>query len=220
MKRMLAGIFACAAITGAAEAATYRYDITMARAHLSVDTLYGWGYGAPEIEVPGVECEVDETYHFCQGEGDFTVDRFGASALGIYDSIISGTLIIDSEYDHYSGIGNRPECSGSALLCRHATGDSVFSVTASLDGFSISSGDGISYMNEIDADGLFYLDDGSYSFTVGNTSYSTAGWGVYALYETTSFDVIAPVPLPAGLALLPSALFFFGLRRKLAKKAG
>ena len=219
MKRMLAGVFACAATIGAAEAATYRYDITMARAHLSVDTLYGWGYGSPEIEVPGVECEVDQTYHFCEGEGDFTVDRFGASALGIYDSIISGTLIIDSEYDHYNGIGNRPECRGSALLCRHTTGDSVFSVTASLDGFSISSSNGISYMNEINADGLFYLDDGSYSFTVGNTSYGTAGWGIYALYDTTSLE-IAPVPVPASLLLLPSALAFFGLRRRLAKKVG
>lgn len=219
MKRLLAGLFACVAISGAAQATTYQYDITMSRSHLSVDTLAGWGPGAPEIDVPGVTCELYNGNHFCEGEGDFTVDRFGASALGIYDSIISGTLTIDSDYNAYTDEGQRPGCVGSALLCRHATGGRVFNVMASSDGFSISAGDGISYMNEIDEDGLFYLDDSSYSFQVGNTSYTSNGWGIYALYDTTSFEVIAPVPVPAGLLLLPSALLFLGLRRRQAAKA-
>ena len=218
MKRVLAGFFAFVALSGGVEAATYRYDVTMARAHLSLDTLHGYGKGELDIEIPGLRCEVEPDFHYCEGEGDFTRNRFGIDVLNIYDSIISGTLIIDSDYNHYTGVGRRPVCSGSALLCRHTTGSSVFSVSASALGFSIFSGDGISYQNELSSNGLEYLDDGSYSFTLGNTSYSTAGWGAWAIYETTSLE-IAPVPLPAGLMLLPSALILFGIRRRLTKKA-
>lgn len=219
MKRLLACLFGFAVTSGATHAATYRYDLTMSLTSLTMPSLYGSGYGEPEIAIPGMEeCAVyDDGFRFCEGTADFTHDRYGIDLLSIYEPVISGSLLIDLAYDPHdrNTTGQRPECTGSTVLCRHATNDTVYLLSASPAGFDIYTSDGIGYINEISSAGLYYEDDGAPSFTLGNMSYGSSGNGLIARYTTTSLD-IAPVPLPAGALLLPFALALLRLTRRRA----
>ncbi len=205
MFKSLACAVALCSATAAADAAIYRYDVTMERTYISYP-VWGDGFDAPEIVPDGVSCSltdgIDYVYHSCSGDlGPLYEDEFA--------EVISGSFVIDTDAQNFDFSGF--DCFGSGVLCGNRGTPSYFS--GDENGFNFTSllGAGAGgYL--VSHEGLSYQDDNDLPFSVGNTYYSAVGLDVR--YTTTMLDIIAPVPLPAGMLLLPSALALLGLRRR------
>ncbi|WOI56869.1 hypothetical protein [Palleronia sp. LCG004] len=215
---MLKSLICAVALGGfaaTADAAVYRYDVTMERTFLGLPFLQGTGSGMPEIVPEGIDCTLEgdaqSLEHVCEGPAGFPEDPADDFYRENFPETISASLFIDIVANVFVG----PGCIGSSTLCGNG-----FVSSADQTGFSYIKFEGSDGGFIIDQDGLFYADDATYQFTLGNTFYSPLGGvtqGVTIQYATTSLDIISPIPLPAGAGLLSTALVILGWRRRQAR---
>ncbi|WOI56868.1 hypothetical protein [Palleronia sp. LCG004] len=209
-----------AATAATADAAVYRYDMTMELVGLRVNGTSSREDFAPDLSVPGLNCHGQEydagtvgayVEHRCNGDAVFTT-LDGVEGLEDFTDILTGSFYFD--LDPVPSNAKRVTqrfCEGSPFFCRSVS-YSFDNFHADETGFRFQSSHAGSAGFMVDNFGLSYLDDSVNSFTYGNTSYFSYD-GVDATYRTTAFNVIAPVPLPTGAALLATGLFALGWRR-------
>ena len=234
MKKIIAFAVAAIGLTSAADAATYRYDVTMKQTELTVLNLWGWGPGEKVRKKPdGMNCEIDSYYgeHTCTGSGDFSKKRHGLDFLDRYKKTIRASVTIDEgNYTGYAANDAVMGCSGASVICNAFLGD-MSKLSADSETFDVSSGNGWGWGwgTEVSGSGFYYEDDGAYNFTLGKTQYSNSGAGLIARYETKKLRVsrmpeqmvqLVPNPLPASAFLIAGAMGALGFTARRRKAQG
>ncbi len=116
----------------------------------------------------------------------------------------SGAMQIDI---HDTGDISYAGCSG--FLSTMCNGAYQFAYGASL----IAS-DGYSFLSQLNSHGFNYVDDGTYSWDIGNHSFFQAGYGVQVSYDVSASSLSA-VPLPASMVFLMGGLgLLLGMRKR------
>ncbi|WOI54940.1 VPLPA-CTERM sorting domain-containing protein [Palleronia sp. LCG004] len=203
MSPFIIAVVALAVSVVNAEAAVYRYDVSMERNYAGYFSVSGSSDFFPDEVPTGVSCQGPAPLIQCDGFG--AEDAFTMSDL--FPLTTTATYIFDTASPNAN-----PFCIGSGPLCR-ALEFGITMVTASPSGFTVDSSlSAGGYF--VDQDRLFYADDGQNPFSFGGVDYKAGG--ITVSYNRTGLNIseVSPIPLPASLPMLCAGIALIGFLRR------